>query len=276
MADNKLCYFIEKKKTNLPYLIKCVASYFKQDHVKRPGGCPNSQWIQCIGGAGVLYIDHKKIEISSGTGMFIRAGVPHEYYGTSHPWEVALVSFDGYGVNPLLDVLGFENYGVFKLEQSDFINQMIKKMYRTVRQDAQDASYKISKQLYEFLMALFVALNKKQIIEKNPNAIKVGTLVNYLEENYSKEITIEDMAQYIAMSKQHLCRIFKNEIGMRPFEYLTDIRIRESKRLLLDERDLKVYEIAKKVGYKDQSYYGATFKSLEGMTPGEYRILNVY
>ena len=149
-------------------------------------------------------------------------------------------------------------------------------MYRIVKLDAQNSSYKVSTLLYEFLMKLFVELNEKKPTSKNSNALKVSTLVQYLEENYEQEITIDTMANTIEVSKQHLCRIFKSELGMRPVEYFTNIRIRQSKRLLLDQIDLKVYEVGKKVGYNDQSYYGATFKILERMTPGEFRKLNMY
>lgn len=93
----------------------------------------------------------------------------------------------------------------------------------------------------------------------------------YIEENYSREeLTLQDVADYTYLSPQHLSRIFRKEMGVTFIDYLTKVRIRKAIDLLFHD-DLKMYEIAEKVGYSTQHYFSNVFKKNIGVSPVEYR-----
>ena len=94
--------------------------------------------------------------------------------------------------------------------------------------------------------------------------------VNYLRENLSEKLTLEDLAQHVGLSRSYLSAIIKSELGMSFTDYLSKMRIDRSQELLLDS-SLSLAEIAGFVGYGDQSYFTKKFAQQTGMSPGQYR-----
>ncbi|WP_418452464.1 helix-turn-helix domain-containing protein [Anaerotruncus massiliensis (ex Liu et al. 2021)] len=69
---------------------------------------------------------------------------------------------------------------------------------------------------------------------------------------------------------QHLSRLFRHETGVTFVDYLSRVRIRRAVELLADG-ELKMYEIAERVGYSSQHYFSSAFKKVLGVSPMEYR-----
>jgi two-component system response regulator YesN len=110
-------------------------------------------------------------------------------------------------------------------------------------------------------------LNSK---DRGRNKKVIEVLKKFMHENYSKDLTVSDIAEKAYLSPCYANYIFKRETGVTLIEYLTRIRIEEA-RYLLKNSLLKVYEIAEKVGYKSNSYFSTVFKEHCKMTPLEYR-----
>lgn len=94
--------------------------------------------------------------------------------------------------------------------------------------------------------------------------------VNYLRENLSAKVQLEDVAAHVGLSRSYLSTLFKSELGETFTDYLNAMRIEKSKELLLNSA-LTLADIAGLVGYSDQSYFTKKFAQLEGMSPGRYR-----
>ena len=108
-------------------------------------------------------------------------------------------------------------------------------------------------------------INRKSIYSK-----VVEEIVNYLEKNYYKQITLNDISKRAGLSQRYMEKIFKMEIGMPIFNYLIEIRIEKAKKMLKQE-NININETAKKSGYNDVPWFCKTFKSFTGYTPSEYR-----
>lgn len=94
--------------------------------------------------------------------------------------------------------------------------------------------------------------------------------IEYLEENYSQDISIENVADTIGINKSYLSRTFKAEVGRNISVYLNELRI--SKALsLMDKREYKTMDIVYTVGYNSAQNYYHAFKQVMGVTPKEYR-----
>jgi two-component system response regulator YesN len=98
----------------------------------------------------------------------------------------------------------------------------------------------------------------------------VMNAVSYIRENYREEITLSDVAKVCRVTPEYLSRIFYRETGVNFSPFLQKFRISMAKRMLMTE-NMKVYEVAEAVGFKDQKYFVTVFKKLCGMTPMEYR-----
>lgn len=101
----------------------------------------------------------------------------------------------------------------------------------------------------------------KRIVEK---------AMQYLKENFAEEVSLERVAAYVSVHPVHLSRLFRQETGQTFKEILTHLRIDAAKELLQD-LDLRVYEISERVGYHKPRYFSELFKEMTGMTPLEYR-----
>jgi AraC-like DNA-binding protein/ligand-binding sensor protein len=103
---------------------------------------------------------------------------------------------------------------------------------------------------------------------KNLEIIKRA--VNYINNNYKKNISLECISTYVHLNSSYFSTLFKKETGMRFSDYLNKVRIEESKKLLKDISN-SILEVSLEVGFEDQSYYSKVFKKVTGMTPREYR-----
>lgn len=91
----------------------------------------------------------------------------------------------------------------------------------------------------------------------------------YLEEHFSEEISMEEMAKHFGISSSHLSRSFKKEVGVGMNEYLTAVRIRRATELLREGR--RPSEVSDAVGFQDPKYFSRVFRRETGTTPSEYR-----
>lgn len=94
--------------------------------------------------------------------------------------------------------------------------------------------------------------------------------LQFIEKNYNKNLSLEEISNEIAVSKNYFCYLFKREVGISLWNYLTQVRMKNARKLL-EDTELKTYEIAFEVGYDNPSYFSKIFKKLESVTPNEYR-----
>ena len=107
-------------------------------------------------------------------------------------------------------------------------------------------------------------------VKKEPEATGyVRQAMDYIAGHYADEnISIATIAEHLCVSEGHLSHVFKKQTGMTVTNYLTKTRIDAAMALLPTGR-VKVYEAAAAVGYKDVTYFSATFKKLTGLSPSE-------
>ncbi|MEG1515894.1 MAG: response regulator [Clostridia bacterium] len=94
--------------------------------------------------------------------------------------------------------------------------------------------------------------------------------MRYLEENFSKTIRLEDMAEMANLSSTYFSNLFKKETGENLTDYLVGIRMQKAKELL-SRSGLNIAEIADHVGYADSRYFSKLFMKVVGIKPTEYR-----
>jgi len=107
---------------------------------------------------------------------------------------------------------------------------------------------------------------------QEPNSGKhlVNSAISYIRENYSKNISLTQVAQHIYISPSYLSKILSSEMQETFSQYLLSYRINRAKELLRSTHD-KVYEIALQVGYSDTAHFSKLFKQYTGQTPNQYR-----
>ena len=91
-----------------------------------------------------------------------------------------------------------------------------------------------------------------------------------METNYAKELNVSRLAEQVGMARAYFSTRFKEETGMSPHSYLTQLRIQKACQLLESNRDISVEEIACLVG-ADPKNFSRQFKQYTGKTPLQYK-----
>lgn len=92
---------------------------------------------------------------------------------------------------------------------------------------------------------------------------------SYIEANLAKGIILDDIADYLKVSKFYISRIFRSELNLTPYEYLNDLRMRIALQLLREGR-LYISEIAAKTGFSNRKYFSKVFRKFYGEPPSRY------
>lgn len=101
-------------------------------------------------------------------------------------------------------------------------------------------------------------------------SVLVKRSVAYIHQNFTHPISRLQIATAIGVSEDYLTRLFKQELGISPWDYLNRYRILEAK-LLLRETHHSIGKVGQKVGFSDASYFNRVFRRISGMSPGAYR-----
>lgn len=131
-----------------------------------------------------------------------------------------------------------------------------------------DTILDLRNQMREIISGVIEEISKGR---KHMNLQIFEEAINYINDNYDKDITLEDVSGHVHISPYHFSHEFKKFTGMNFIEYLTKTRIKEAKKLLLTT-DLSIGEISNRVGYEDPSYFGRVFRNLEGTPPSKFKV----
>ena len=94
--------------------------------------------------------------------------------------------------------------------------------------------------------------------------------IAYIRENYMDHISQEEVAEHLSITPEYLSTLFNREMHVNFASFVNEFRISHAKRLLKGS-ELKVYEIAGKVGFSDTKYFNRVFKDITGLSPREFR-----
>jgi two-component system response regulator YesN len=107
-------------------------------------------------------------------------------------------------------------------------------------------------------------------LQKKNSSNLIYELQKYIDNNYSKPLKLQDLADQFHMNPIYLGQLFKKKTNMYFNEYLHNIRIEKAKKLL-QRTDMKISDIAKVVGYKDTEYFTNKFKEVTKILPSVYK-----
>ncbi|MGI5958581.1 MAG: response regulator transcription factor [Massiliimalia sp.] len=111
---------------------------------------------------------------------------------------------------------------------------------------------------------------KNTVLSEENQKVTAEQIKQYIDQHYSEKILVGDIAKYFHLDLGHLIRIFKQQEGKSPKDYLRERRISRAK-YLLEHTDIKIYEVSEVCGYSDYFYFARVFRKITGQTPSQYR-----
>lgn len=129
--------------------------------------------------------------------------------------------------------------------------------------------------LKELLIRL-MQTQARSMVEKNvaKNKSRIGFAVDYIRKNLHQKLSIESIAKLAYVSKSNFFRMFKDELGTSPNDFILQERINKAKELLSNQNSIK--ETAYQTGFSDANYFTRVFKQLVGITPKSFQDRTLY
>jgi YesN/AraC family two-component response regulator len=124
--------------------------------------------------------------------------------------------------------------------------------------------------IHIFLSELIDNSNINGVEQKYPKDIYIRKAVEYITNNYARNITVRDIADYLCISRNYFCSIFKKAIGKPSQEYLIQYRMDKACEYMYNN-DLSISDISHSVGYEDPFTFSKVFKKTKGLSPKQYR-----
>ncbi|NJD02977.1 MAG: helix-turn-helix domain-containing protein [Ruminiclostridium sp.] len=181
---------------------------------------------------------------------------------------------------PLEDFLNFvssKESGSFislKISQKNEIILLLNRIIKEIESSEPGSDFLNHLLVLELFVLLSRALKmewENSIKSKSPKLRQlINISINYIHNNYEREISLGDIAKFVFLSPSYFARAFKEETGLSPISYLLKIRIDSAKELLADT-ELKISDIALSVGFSNQQRFNEMFKKYAKQTPLQYR-----
>ncbi len=111
------------------------------------------------------------------------------------------------------------------------------------------------------------------LLPEHSFSMPVESTIRQIEKKFDTSISLSSVAEDIGITPQYLSRIFSKETGLKFCDYLIQFRITKAKELIQNNSHLKIYEVAKMVGYPDVKYFSTLFKKMTGTSPLSYRFM---
>lgn len=220
-------------------------------------------------GRGYYEARGQRYELHPGQSFIIYPGDTTRYQADEqNPWTYYYFSLSGSLAPMLLDMTNFRDQNmVIDIDGAPLI-KILQKAMNDINEYPNKLLYGVS-----VLMSL-INVYAQEVTQVDPSVSKTVSLVSrakdYIDFNYSDKMTVEKVASMLAVSRNHLYRMFKAEVGMSPMEYLTSRRIRFAAKLL-EETDRPAAEISDVVGFDTYSAFYRAFKLAYGMSANQYR-----
>lgn len=230
-----------------------------------------------ISGTGTLMADNAKGEtqtysIKSGQGFLIFPGQITTYIADQNlPWEYVWIEFDGLRVKEALDLTELSvNTPMYHSHSKDLREQLMNEMLYIVHH-AKESPFHLIGHLYLFLDYLTQSAKSTKLVQSSKMSdYYIKEAINYIEQNFQNNITIEDIAAVCGINRSYFGKIFRNSIGHSPQEFLMNYRMVKATELL-KLTSLSIAEIGAAVGYENQLHFSRAFKTIYGVSPRAWR-----
>lgn len=123
----------------------------------------------------------------------------------------------------------------------------------------------------QILSALAIALHKPTNAKLVKNYGRFNKIVTYIQNNIDRDIRLAEMAKVMDMNSSYFCRIFQQEIGISPHQFILQLRIEKAKQMLKQNAETSILDIAVSCGFSSQNILNRHFRKFVGTTPTQYR-----
>lgn len=224
-------------------------------------------------GYGTFKFNGKVYNLKQGDIFILLKGMQVEYVASiDDPWEYYWIGFSGSNANEYLNRTSITNSCVANCEENSKIPQIILNMCEISKtyNPSKSDDILLLKELYSLLYALIEEFPKPFEYKDKELHTYIQDSLNFINSNYMHSITVQEIADYVNLSRSYLYKMFIKNLGISPQRYLINLRMYKA-TLLLKGTKLPIGEVASSVGYSDSLLFSKTFSKHFSMSPLNYR-----
>lgn len=189
--------------------------------------------------------------------------------GDSDFVDYFFIYMKGSSLKDFYNILYGDYFHIYKTDNLDKYKKTVYQLMHHCEQSNNIECYKILSDIFTDLMLDFE--NKNLTVK--PSYPWLQECVEFINKNCHKKIDIDDLCEISHLSKPQLNRVFKKICGVSPYQYILEIRLEKSQKILKDTNYTLDY-IAKSTGFPSASQFSQKFKLAYGVTPSAYRKVN--
>ena len=238
------------------------------------------EFIAVFEGVFAITVDGKEYFAEAGDVVFVGSGVPHSTRYVT-PSRTALVQFreNDFLSSNITKIIKysvkFNNLSESKvriIKNRELFESLDRLLLETEKKDSAFEIF-VRSEVYKILGLLYrdgILLDTERFFASK-EIQKILPALEYVNKNYSENVTLEDASSLLGFDPSYFCRIFKSATGATFTEYLNFVRICKAEKLLSQTKK-SILEISEAVGFSSLSYFNRVFKKIRNSSPGTYRL----
>lgn len=243
------------------------ASYHYRERRK---GCDDYILLYSLGGKGYIENSEGKMELKPNQFIIIPPHLFHRYQADlENPWTLYWVHFSSDRLKEF--ATDFKTEQFYKPTDLRFNQKIIDvwvQMYASIADGYNTPNMSYANLCLCRFLSFFLFPNKKYTLDQEANPLDQS--IAFMKQNIGKRLTADDLANQFEYSSSHYTAIFKQKTGMSPIDYFIRLKIHFACQLLT-QTDLKIKEVADRIGYDDPYYFSRLFKQVTGKSPKDYK-----
>ncbi|SDB07334.1 AraC-type DNA-binding protein [Pseudidiomarina indica] len=225
--------------------------------------------IFCYRGRGWFRTATTQGSLEAGQLLLLPAGQAHAYSADlQQPWSIYWAHFQGQAASTCMSFLGLtETQPVLTLSQWRTLIPVVTHLLNLQTQRHQFTAAVVAASLLQQIIA---ELPRLTVTVKEPQGFELAALERFMYDNYHRDLSLADFAEFAGLSRFHFSKKFKQLTGTSPMRYFNQIRVKIACQLLDSSTD-SIRHIGQQLGFDDPYYFSRLFKKTMGMSPQHYR-----
>jgi AraC-like DNA-binding protein len=247
----------------------------KGHYIERLQGYGTHQLMFCLSGSGVVQIEGDSHAVKAGDLVFFHAACYQKYFThDADPWSTYFVHFVGKGVGNFLKWFGdvkaqpVRHLQTFReIQQAKASYEKMLGLFLNGRSDAVlfETSVEIRK-----LFSLYQAASYEALVGQNKSSLWQEKLAPLFEKKIKQNLSLTEMAAAANCSVSYFSSQFRKETGFSPVEYFTRLKIQGTEKMLWNNPQASISEVARAFGFEDPLYFSRVFRKIKGCSPKQF------
>ena len=252
--------------------VNCCGIYeniSEESRTFRPNGRKDYQIIFIIGGCLSINCLSKKMKVKNNQFILIPPNCVNDY-SYSNPVNAIWVHFSGTDVEKILNSYAIDHFTVYTISDINFFRYYVEKIIEEMRYKKIGYMNICNAYMLQILTQLKRKIEKNIKHKKISKTTDISITIDKMKTDFAINNNIEYYAQMCNMSVSRYSHIFTQKMSVSPRKFIIELRIAQAK-FLLSTTNIKIYDIAKSIGYDDPFYFSKAFKKETGLSPSEFR-----